>query len=136
MPLDCDSEGEPRASLVPPPPAPAAAPCDADDRPAAEELEGAAADDTVFRERPDDSSWLKLCCCVPELEGEKTPGLEEDTEELRLAERRLAACAVADVDERGGKAERDGLLEAEGGRSRACDVELVETGGSGRPSCC
>lgn len=58
MPLDCERDGEPRASLVPPPLVlePAPPPYDADGRLAAEALDNGLLEDTVLRVRPDDSS--------------------------------------------------------------------------------
>lgn len=132
IPLDCESDGEPRASLdVPPPPEPA--PWGAEGRPVAEELDKGLLDDSVFRVRPDDSSWLRVCCCDPDCGGGKAPAVE-DTDEFRLAERRVFDVFGAEL--RGGKTVRDGLRDREPVRSRGCDVELVEMGGSRRASCC
>lgn len=115
-PLDWESEGDPRASLLAPPPpplllAPMPPPCDAAGKPAAEEADCELFPDTVARFRPDDSSWLKVCCCDPDCDGEKVAEMDE-IEEFLLTLRRFADDATADPDDvKGGNALREGLCD-------------------------
>jgi len=86
-PLDTEWEGEARASLVGPPPPlllvpTAPPPCDAADKPAAEEASDALAEDGMARDRAEDSSVLVWCCCDPGW-GEKED-VEDEMDELRL----------------------------------------------------
>src|ERR1700743_1998420 len=82
--LDCESEGEARASLAPPPllgvPPP---PCDAVDKAAAEEASWEDDEDAMVLARAEDSSWFAGGCC-PACEGENGKEVE-DVEEARLA---------------------------------------------------
>lgn len=123
--LDCESEGEARASLVAPPPLLDAPPppCDAVGKAAAEEASCEEDWDAMVLVR-EDSSWLVKGCC-PEREGENGDEMDEAEDFL------LATCRV----EGGGK---EGKLEDAGekparalvgeGVFRCSGVKVVEMG--------